>query len=60
MLFPKLVNMAKNIPFFPILYVFAPLRPYIAWSWKTTLITLFFFYEDDIQLQMQVAPRVNS
>ena len=31
--------MIKNTPFFPILYVFAPLndvRPYIDWSWKTT------------------------
>ena len=32
---PKFVNMTKNIPFFPILHVFAPLndvRAYIAWS----------------------------
>ena len=32
---------------------------YIAWSWKTALIMLItwiFFYEDDIQLQMQVPP----
>ena len=38
--------MTKNIPFFPILHVFAPLndvRAYIAWSWKTTLIMWFFF-----------------
>ena len=37
--------MTKNIPFFPILHVFAPLndvRAYIAWSWKTTLITWIF------------------
>ena len=50
--------MTKNIPFFPILHVFAPLndvRAYIAWSWKTTLIT-WIFYADDIQLQIQVAP----
>ena len=42
---PKFVNMTKNIPFFPILHVFAPLndvRAYIAWSWKTTLITWIF------------------
>ena len=55
---PKFVNMTKNIPFFLILHVFAPLndvRAYIAWSWKTTLIT-WFFYADDIQLQIQVAP----
>ena len=42
---PKFVNMTKNIPFFPILHVFAPLndvRAYIASSWKTTLITWFF------------------
>ena len=42
---PKFVNMTKNIPFFPILHVFAPLndeRTYIAWSWKTTLITWIF------------------
>ena len=58
MSFPKFVNMTKNIHFFPILHVFAPLndvRAYIAWSWKTTLIT-WFFYEDDIQLQIQVPP----
>ena len=37
---------------------FAPLndiRAYIAWSWKTTLI-MWIFYEDDIQLQIQVLP----
>ena len=47
----------KTHPFFPILHVFALLndiRAYIAWSWKTTLIT--FFFEDDIQLQIQVSP----
>ena len=41
----KIRHMTKNIPFFPILHVFAPLndvRAYIAWSWKTTLITWFF------------------
>ena len=46
MSFPKFVNMAKNIPFFPISHVFAPLnyvRPYTTWSWKTTLIMWFFF-----------------
>ena len=56
---PKFVKMTKNIPFFPILHVFAPLndvRAYIAWSWKTTLITWIFFYADDIQLQIQVPP----
>ena len=45
MSFPKLVNMAKNTPFFPILHVFVPLndvRAYIALSWKTTLITWIF------------------
>ena len=45
MYFPKLVNMTKNTPFFPILHVFAPLndvRAYTAWSWKTTLITWIF------------------
>ena len=49
----------KHTFFFPILHVFAPLndvRAYIGWSWKTTLI---FFYEDDIQLQIQVAPGVH-
>ena len=60
MSFPKFVTMTKNTPFFPfpILHVFATLHDvhaYIAWSWKTTLIT-WFFYEDDIQLQMQVPP----
>ena len=42
---PKFVNITKNIPFFLILHVFAPLndvRAYIAWSWKTTLITWIF------------------
>ena len=45
MFIQKFVNMTKNIPFFPILHVFAPLndvRAYIALSWKTTLITWFF------------------
>ena len=45
MSFPKFVTMTKNTPFFPILHVFAPLnnvRAYIAWSWKTTLITWIF------------------
>ena len=45
MSFPKFVYMTKNTPFFPILHVFAPLndvRAYIAWSWKTTLITWIF------------------
>ena len=58
MSFQKLVSMTKNVPFFPILHVFAPLNDvhmYIAWSWKTTLIT-WIFYEDDIQLQIQVPP----
>ena len=56
MSFPKCVTMTKNTHFFPILHVFAPLnnvREYIAWSWKTTLI-MWFFCEDDIQLQIQV------
>ena len=50
--------MAKNTPFFPILHVFAPLndvRAYIAFPGKTTLLH-DFFYEDDIQLQIQVPP----
>ena len=45
--FPKFVNMTKNIPFFPILHVFAPLNDvhaYIAWSWKTTLIMWIFLW----------------
>ena len=45
MFFPKFVYMTKNIPFFPILHVFAPLndvRAYSAWDWKTTLITWIF------------------
>ena len=46
MSFPKFVTMTKNTPFFfPILHVFAPLNDvhaYIAWSWKTALITLIF------------------
>ena len=46
MSFPKFVIRPKTYPFFPILHVFAPLndvRAYIAWSWKTTLITWIFF-----------------
>ena len=46
MSFPKFVNMTSNKLFFPILHVFAPLNDvhvYIAWSWKTTLITWFFW-----------------
>ena len=59
MSFLKFVSLTKNTPLFPILHVIAPLndvRAYIAWSWKTTLIMCIFFYEDDIQLQIQVAP----
>ena len=54
MSFPKFVNMTKNTPYFPILHILLPLndiRAYIAWSWKTTLIT-WIFYEDDIELQI--------
>ena len=61
MSFPKFVNMPKDILFFPILHVFAPLndvRAYIAWSWKNNPNYVIFFYEDDIQLQIQVAPGV--
>ena len=57
--FPKLATMTKNTPFFAILHVFAPLNDvgaYIAWSWKSTLI-MWIFYEDDIQPEIQVAPR---
>ena len=46
MFFQKFVTMTKNTPFFQILHVFASLkdvRAYIAWSWKTTLITWIFF-----------------
>ena len=38
--------MSKNIPFFPILHVFAPLndvRAYIAWSWKNNPNYVNFF-----------------
>ena len=45
MSFPKFV-MSKNIPFFPILHVFAPLndvRAYIAWSWKNNPNYVNFF-----------------
>ena len=56
--------MAKNTPFFPIFARFCnpkhvnDVRAYTARSWKTILITWFFplFYEDDIQLQIQVTP----
>ena len=40
--FQNLLLLPITHPFFPILHVFAPLndvRAYIAWSWKTTLIT---------------------
>ena len=43
--FQNLSIWPKTHPFFPILNVFAPLndvRPYSAWSWKTTLITWIF------------------
>ena len=46
MSFPKFANLTQNTPFFPIWHVLAPLndvREYIAWSWKITLITWFFF-----------------
>ena len=60
MSFENLSIWQKNTPFFPILHVFTPLndvRAYIAWSWKTTLITwIFFFYEDGIQLQIHLPP----
>ena len=61
MSFPKFVNMTKNTPpfFSPILHVFALLNnvlAYIAWSWKTTLITFFFRGLGYIQLQIQVFP----
>ena len=58
-LFQNLWTWPNNTSFFPILQIFAPLndvRMYIAWSWKTTLIMWIFFYEDDIQLQIQVPP----
>ena len=55
----KICHNDQKHTLFLILHVFAPLndvRAYIAWSWKTTLITwFFFFHEDDIQLQIQVA-----
>ena len=57
--FQNLSIWPKTYPFFQFCTFLAPLndvRTYIAWSWKTALITWFFFYEDDIQLQIQVAP----
>ena len=51
MSFPKFVNMTKNVNT-PFLSNFARFLH----SWKTTLITWFFFYEDDNQLQIQVPP----
>ena len=44
--FQNLSIWPKTYPFFLILHVFAPLndiRAYIAWSWKTTLVTWIFF-----------------
>ena len=58
--FQNLSIRPKTHSFPLILNVFAPLndvRAYIALSWKTLLITWFFFHEDDIQLQIQMAPR---
>ena len=60
-LFQNFVSKTKNTPSFPILHVFALLNDVhvnTAWSWKTTLITWIFVYEDDIQIQIQVAPWV--
>ena len=57
--FQKFVYMTKNTRFFPILHVFAPLndvRAYIAWSWKTTLIT-WIFGRAWYPLDIRVAPR---
>ena len=54
--FQNLSISPKIHPFFPILHVFAPLndvRAYIAWSWKTTLITWIFgraWYPLDIRV----------
>ena len=50
--------MTKNTPFFPILHVFAPLNDvwaYIACPENNPKLREFF-YEDGIQLQIQVAP----
>ena len=58
--FQNLSIWPKTLLFFPILHIFAPLndlRTYTACSRKTTLIT-WIFYEDDIQLEIQVPPRV--
>ena len=55
----KICQYDQKNTFYPILQVFAPqnnVRTYIAWSWKTTLITWFFFYKDDIQLKVKVPP----
>ena len=44
--FQNLSYMSKNIPFIPILHVFAPLndvRAYIAWSWKNNPNYVNFF-----------------
>ena len=45
--FKNLSQWRKQHPFFQFCTFFAPLkdvRAYIAWSWKTTLITWFFFF----------------
>ena len=55
-IFQNLSVWPKTHLFFPILHVFAPLndvRAYIAWSWKTTLITWIFgraWYPLDIRV----------
>ena len=58
MFFPEFVYMTKKTPFFPILYVFAPLndvRAYSAWSWKTPQLREFLD-EPDTPLDIWVAP----
>ena len=59
MSFPKFVNMTKNTPFFPILHVFAPLKdvPACTLPGSEKQPNYVIFIRNDIQLQIQVAPR---
>ena len=57
--FQNLPLWPKTHPFLQFCTFLHPLNDvgaYIAWSWKSTLI-MWIFYEDDIQPEIQVAPR---
>ena len=61
MSFLKFVSMTKNTLFFPILHIFAPLNDIRGTRVHCLVLKnnpnyVNFFYEDDIQLQIQVLP----